>query len=320
MGARLLVGVLVLLTVPFATTRRRAMAMRSTAKVAREHIMNKIERGQKRVIDRSIRSQPTAGKTPTAASGQDPSRRRLSEYSLNSGQGEDWSGGQNLLDMDITASLAQFASGNGETVSSLMGGATTNTGGGAANEGGWSYRAPQMLDQLLTVPPANYSKCVCHGNPYLLWDSDYGDCFDPWHAVTVPSCDQMCNCHAAGAGDGGEDWASGSGSGSGSWADPAPSYEYSATTQLCMDVGAVAAANVSAYDRAALLAVGGSLQPCSTTSELAQCVDDPTYTDTDGDGCAFYAQSLDPLTACSFPGYEEALACCPLLSVYVPVH
>jgi hypothetical protein len=36
------------------------------------------------------------------------------------------------------------------------------------------------------------------------------------------------------------------------------------------------------------------------------------YTDPDGDSCEFYAQSLDPPSACSHPGYEAALVRCPV--------
>jgi hypothetical protein len=50
--------------------------------------------------------------------------------------------------------------------------------------------------------------------------------------------------------------------------------------------------------------------PTCVEADLA-CMDDPTYRDSHGDSCDFYASLPDPLIACAFPGYRAAMTRCP---------
>ena len=163
---------------------------------------------------------------------------------------------------------------------------------------------PTTLPALQRV--ADVAACRCHNNPFLVFDPERSDCFDPWHKKAFAPCSQLCNCYGRHY-DGG-------------WVSELDScVNVTLAADLAPDASAELFAESAALRQlgdarwaeqlAALRAVPGAVPSCVGARTI--CADDPFYRDPEGDDCTFYAALPDPFLACSYPGYEAALDHCP---------
>ena len=153
----------------------------------------------------------------------------------------------------------------------------------------------QAFPQLTGLPGAG--NCNCHHNPFFMFDSDRQDCFDPWHQQTITSCEKMCPCY-------GEHYVGGFISTMNKCVNltDAMIRAPNETQRLQQHVGTDADAQV-------LFELKTGLPSCVEAGLV--CMDDPTYRDSHGDSCDFYASLPAPLIACAFPGYRAAITRCP---------
>lgn len=149
--------------------------------------------------------------------------------------------------------------------------------------------------QIALLP--GHELCSCHENPFLVYDAQRFDCFDPWHQQTKANCVKLCRCY-------GQDYLGGFISKLGKCVNITDAMERAPneTLRLQRNVGS---------DEDALVVEGlqTSLESCFEAD--LQCINDPTYRDADGEGCDYYAALPDPLVACAYPGFREALTRCP---------
>lgn len=153
----------------------------------------------------------------------------------------------------------------------------------------------RAFPQISLLP--GHDLCSCHENPFFIYDSTRMDCFDPWHQQTVAECDKMCACH-------GEHYFGGWVSKLGKCVNLTTAMQTAPneTQRLQRHVG-------SDDDAQIVFDLMTSLPSC-IEADLT-CIDDPTYRDIAGESCDFYATLPDPLVACAFPGYRQALTRCP---------
>lgn len=260
----------------------------------------------------SYSSSSSSGGTAAATATTTGSSSQVLTASSQSGNGN-WLQGGNLVDAKVSAEIlaaaaARAASDMG-TVGSGSFSSGTMTGGGGDGAGGrsWRFTPPESLDQLLHDPPPLFERCMCHGNPFLLWDPVHQDCFDPWHVVRAPDCTKMCSCHrtASQVGVFYDNSSCTQLAPIGQWVDcqpnascvprtecrtyrpprpshmpshhPAQAYVYMHAVQLCVDSAALSSSGVDSHNVTGLRSLPGSFLPCTTVSAHTECVDDPTY-------------------------------------------